>query len=69
MKKSYLESQIGGSHYLNFKIQLIEFFVKNDIRKPEGDIIQYILRPKGQRKEDLQKAKHILEMMIELENE
>ena len=65
MKKSYLESQIGGSHYLNFKIQLIEFFVKNDIRKPEGDIIQYILRPKG----DLQKAKHILEMMIELENE
>ena len=69
MKKSYLENQVGGNHYLSFKIQLIEFFVKNDIRKPEGDIIQYILRPKGKRKEDLQKAKHILEMMIELENE
>ena len=43
----------------------MDFFIKNKIGKAEGDIIQYILRNKGSRKENLQKAKHIIEMLIE----
>ena len=57
--------QIGGSHYLGWKIQPMEFFIANKIPKAEGDIIQYLLRQKGNRKEDLEKAKHIIEMLIE----
>ena len=57
--------QIGGSHYLGWKIQPIKFFIANKIPKAEGDIIQYLLRQKGNRKEDLEKAKHIIDMLIE----
>ena len=57
--------QIGGSHYLGWKIQPMEFFIANKIPKAEGDIIQYLLRQKGNRKEDLEKAKHIIDMLIE----
>ena len=57
--------QIGGSHNLGWKIQPMEFFIANKIPKAEGDIIQYLLRQKGNRKEDLEKAKHIIDMLIE----
>ena len=57
--------QIGGSHYLGWKIQPMEFFIANKIPKAEGDIIQYLLRQKGNRKVDLEKAKHIIDMLIE----
>lgn len=43
----------------------MEFFIANRIPKAEGDIIQYLLRHKGDRKEDLNKARHILDMLIE----
>ena len=43
----------------------MEFFIANKIPKAEGDIIQYLLRQKGNRKEDLEKAKHIIDMLIE----
>ena len=62
---SAFKKQVAGKHYLNFAIQPMEFFIKNKIGKAEGDIIQYILRNKGSRKENLQKAKHIIEMLIE----
>ena len=62
---SSFDRQIGGKHYLGWKIQPMEFFIANRIPKAEGDIIQYLLRHKGNRKEDLNKAKHILDMLIE----
>ena len=58
------DMQIGGSHYKNFKIPLMQFFIQNKIPKAEGDIIQYLLRAKGNRMENLRKAQHILEMII-----
>ena len=64
-KMSNFNKQIGGDHYLGWKIQPMEFFIANKIPKAEGDIIQYLLRHKGNRKEDLKKAKHILDMLIE----
>ena len=62
---SSFDRQIGGKHYLGWKIQPMEFFIANRIPTAEGDIIQYLLRHKGNRKEDLNKAKHILDMLIE----
>ena len=62
---SSFDRQICGKHYLGWKIQPMEFFIANRIPKAEGDIIQYLLRHKGNRKEDLNKAKHILDMLIE----
>jgi hypothetical protein len=64
-KMSNFNKQIGGDHYLGWKIQPMEFFIANKIPKAEGDIIQYLLRHKGNRKEDLKKARHILDMLIE----
>ena len=63
--KKPFEKQIGGNHYLEWTIQPMEFFIANKITKAEGDIIQYLLRNKGNRRQDLEKAQHVLEMLIE----
>ena len=63
------KKQVGGEHYLDFKIQPMEFFIKNKIGKAEGDAIQYIIRQKGSRIENLDKAIHVLQMLKEIENE
>ena len=65
MSKAY-DKQIGGSHYQNFKIQPSKFVIENELLYPEGCVIKYILRHrlKG-KKEDLKKAIHFIEMIIE----
>jgi hypothetical protein len=66
---SAFDEQVGGEHYLDWPIQLMVFFIKNKIPKAEGDVIQYILRKKGSRNENLDKAIHVLQMLKEIENE
>ena len=57
---------IGGSHYLKFKIQPSEFANKNNLPFAEGNAIKYICRHKDKGgKEDLKKAKHYIDMIIE----
>ena len=65
MKNPY-DKQIGGTHYQKFKIQPSEFVIENELLYPEGCVIKYILRHrlKG-KKEDLKKAIHFIEMIIE----
>jgi len=65
MKNPY-DKQIGGSHYQKFKIQPSKFVIENELLYPEGCVIKYILRHrlKG-KKEDLKKAIHFIEMIIE----
>ena len=65
MKNPY-DKQIGGSHYQNFKIQPSKFVIENELLYPEGCVIKYIIRHrlKG-KKEDLKKAIHVIEMIIE----
>lgn len=63
MKKAE-SKQIGGEHYQK-KMQpwhIIDFFKLNFY---EGNILKYILRRKGDRLEDLRKAKHYIEKEIE----
>jgi len=64
-----MESQVGGNHYSKLAIQPIEYIYKNNIPFPEGSVIKYVTRwrDKGGIK-DLQKAKHFIELLIELEN-
>ena len=60
------EKQHGGNHYSNFKIQPSQFINTNDLRFAEGNAIKYICRhPYKGKKEDLQKAIHYIEMIIE----
>ena len=60
------DKQIGGDHYLKMKIQPSEFANKNHLPFAEGNVIKYISRHqyKGG-KEDLLKAMHFIEMIIE----
>jgi len=66
MKNKPYDKQIGGSHYQNFKIQPSKFVIENELLYPEGCVIKYILRHrlKGKR-QDLEKAIHFIEMIIE----
>jgi hypothetical protein len=65
---SALENQIGGNHYLDMKIQVVEFCHKNQIPFMEGAVIKYVCRwRKKGGMADLKKAKHFLELMIEME--
>ncbi len=63
-----LDKQVGGNHYKGFKIQPIEFIQANDLSYCQGNVIKYILRDKGNRIEDLEKAKHYIDLMIQNEN-
>jgi len=65
---SALERQVSGDHYKSLKIQPIEFIHANGIPFAEGSVIKYVTRwrDKGGLA-DLEKAKHFLELLIELE--
>ena len=63
---SAYKKQIGGSHYKDMKIQPSKFINDNKLQFAEGNAIKYICRHahKGG-KEDLEKAKHYIDMIIE----
>ena len=65
MKNPY-KKQIGGSHYKNMKIQPSKFINDNKLLFAEGNAIKYICRHahKGE-VQDLEKAKHYIDMIIE----
>lgn len=65
---SALEKQVSGDHYKSLKIQPVEFIHANGIPFAEGSVIKYVTRwrDKGGLA-DLEKAKHFLEILIELE--
>ena len=63
---STYKKQIGGKHYLKYKIQPSEFVVENKLLYPEGCVIKYILRHQDKGgKQDLLKAKHFIDMIME----
>ena len=70
MKKNTLTRQVGGNHYRDFVIQPAEFINKNRLQFAEGNAIKYIVRAsKKGGKEDLLKAKHYIDMIIERDYE
>lgn len=68
VKRDALDVQIGGSHYKDMKIQPIEFCFKNNLNVCQGKVIKYVTRYKNKNGlEDLKKAKHMIDLLIELE--
>ena len=63
---SAYKKQIGGGYYLKMKIQPSEFINKNNLPFAEGNAIKYICRHQDKGEiNDLQKAKHYIDMIIE----
>ncbi len=67
-KREALGTQVGGSHYKNLSIQPVEFIHANNIGYMAGNVIKYVVRYKDKNGvEDLKKAIHYLQLLIELE--
>lgn len=64
---SALKDQIGGNHYKKYAIQPIEYIHANNIPYLEGNVIKYVTRWRDKGGvADLEKAKHYIEMLIDL---
>lgn len=63
-----LDTQIGGSHYTRLKIQPMEYSMANKLDACQHSVVKYItrFRDKGG-VSDLEKAKHVIDMLIEFE--
>ena len=62
-----LNTQIGGEHYKKHAIQPVEFITKNKLGFLEGCVIKRICRYDAKNGlEDLKKAKHEIDLLIEL---
>lgn len=65
---SALDTQVGGGHYKDMKIQPMEYSMANGLDPCQHTAIKYIsrFRQKGGI-QDLEKAKHVIDMLIEFE--
>lgn len=62
--------QVGGNHYKDCKIQPTEFIYVNNIPFIEGNIIKYVIRHRSKNGiEDLKKARHYIDLLINFEYE
>ena len=61
--------QEGGNHYKTLAIQPWDYIVQNNLGFLEGNIIKYVTRWKDKEGvQDLQKARHFLDKLIEVNN-
>lgn len=67
---SALDKQEGGDHYRKMAIQPLEFSMANKLDACQHTIIKYVCRFRNKENgglEDLRKARHTLDILIELE--
>lgn len=63
-----LEKQVGGNHYQKLAIQPMEYSMKNNLNSCQHTIVKYVTRYKDKNGiEDLKKAIHCIEMLMEFE--
>ena len=63
-----LDVQVGGDHYKGMAIQPAEYIYANALGYFEGNVIKYVSRwRKKNGMQDLEKAKHYIELLIEME--
>lgn len=61
-----LNKQVGGSHYKDYTIQPIEYAMANNLNACQANVVKYVTRYKDKGGvEDLFKAKHYIDMLIE----
>ena len=62
------DRQVGGDHYIDFKIMPIEYISKNKLDFLEGNVVKYISRHRKKNgAEDIRKVIHYAELILELE--
>jgi len=70
MSNNAFFKQVGGAHYKKYKIPPSRFINENKILFAEGNAIKYICRHQDKgKKQDILKAIHYLEMIIERDYE
>jgi hypothetical protein len=66
---SAFNKQVSGDHYKDKAIQPIIYIHANNLGFCEGNVVKYITRWKEKNGiADLEKAKHYIELLIEMEN-
>ena len=64
-----LQKQVDGNHYKDMPIQPVEYIHANAMGYLEGNVVKYISRWHIKNGiADLEKAKHYVELLIELES-
>lgn len=65
---SALNTQEGGSHYKKLAIEPVEYAYKNNLDFFQGNVVKYITRFRDKNGlEDLKKAKHFIDLLIQFE--
>lgn len=65
---SALDRQEGGGHYKDMAIQPIQYILGNGLSFIEGCVVKYVSRWRAKGGiEDLRKARHFLDLLIEHE--
>ena len=65
---SALDKQVDGNHYKDLPIQPVEYIYANALGYFEGNVVKYVSRwRKKNGIADLEKAKHYIDLLIELE--
>lgn len=66
MSSSALDRQEGGDHYKKMAIQPVHYIQANNLGYCEGNVIKYVTRHKFKNgAEDLKKAIHYLELLLQ----
>lgn len=69
LNDSALNKQVAGAHYKDLPIQPVEYIYANALGYFEGNVIKYVSRWRNKNGvADLEKAKHYIELLIELES-
>jgi len=67
-KQKALDTQVAGNHYKYMAIQPLEFCQRNKIQFCESNVIKYVCRHRTKNgKEDILKAIHNLQVILQLE--
>ena len=65
---SPLMQQYGGNHYKGLAIEPVEYAYKNNLDFFQGNVVKYITRFRDKNGlEDLKKAKHFIDLLIQFE--
>lgn len=66
--ESAMNQQVGGYHYKKYPIQPMEYAFKNRLDHLQFSVVKYVTRFRDKKgREDLEKAKHCIDMLIEME--
>lgn len=67
---SAFKEQTGGNHYKHLAIQPVEYIHRNGLGFIEGSVVKYVTRWRNKNGvEDLKKARHFIDLLIEMESQ